>query len=106
MARGRGAAAFGQQTAAGSTMEQCLVGFQGLPRACGNVAAGQVAPPIAKCDSGVCQQAVLAWWPKCKGFTTWSRFDSQNSYQITQFYSVCKQRSTPTCGANSWPRKP
>ena len=96
------AAAFGQQTAAGSTEEQCLVGFQvGLPKACGNVAAGQAAPPIARCNSGVCQQAVLAWWPKCKALDTFSTLDSNNNHQVAHFYDACKQRSMPTCGACS-----
>ena len=101
VARGRGAAAFGQQTVSGSTREQCLVGFQGLAKACGNAAAGHVAPPIARCDSGVCQQAVLAWWPKCRAVPTYSTLDSNNHHQVAHFYAACKQRSTPTCGACS-----
>ena len=77
------------------------MGMQGLAKACGNTAPGQVAPPAAKCDSGVCQQAVLAWWPKCKGFDVYSTLDSNNHQQITHFYDACKQRSQPTCGACS-----
>ena len=103
LARRRGAAAFGQQAStvrdSGSTEAQCLVGFQvGLPKACGNLALGQAAPPVANC---VCQQAVLAWWPKCKAFDVFNTLDTTNSNQITQFYDACKQRSTPTCGACS-----
>ena len=90
----RGAAAFGQMNMPGaSVQEQCIVGFQGLRKACGNVAAGQAAPPIARCDSGVCQQAVLAWWPKCKSLSMFSTLDSSNHQQITIFYAACKQRS-------------
>ena len=80
VARGRGAAAFGQMGAQGDSIEeQCAMGLQGLPKACGEqrrLVNGQVAPPAANCDSGVCQQAVLAWWPMCKGVTTYSTIDN------------------------------
>ena len=45
----RGAAAFGQMNMPGaSVQEQCLVGFQVLRKACGNVVAGQAAPPMKR----------------------------------------------------------
>ena len=45
----RGAAAFGQMNTPGaSVQEQCLAGFQGLRKACGNVAAEQAAPPMQR----------------------------------------------------------
>ena len=48
-------------------------------------------PPIVNCDSGVCQQAMLTWWSKCKQLSAFNQ-------QLTNFYDRCQELSQPNCG--------
>ena len=84
-----------------SVQQQCATGLQGLGDACGDAAANHVVPNVAQCGDGVCQQAVVNWWPKCKALSMFSTIDNNNNHQMTNFYDACEELSKPNCGACS-----
>ena len=58
-------------------------------------------PPVKSCNNGVCQLAVVAWWPMCKTLDSFSTIDNRNNHEITSFYDACEELGKPNCGACS-----